>query len=876
MRRDSASINEILKEAEEALNRIEAKSSESAGKAKPAEKSIKFDENGRVVENEEDILEEPPKPKEEKTTVLPKMRKKEATGEKTTVVPNVKETPSEKTTVVPSVKETPSEKTTVVPNVKETASEKTTVVPNVKETANEKTTVVPNVKETANEKTTVVPNVKKGTASQKTAAFNPKRHKYFKTNSTDEEYNKTPPKIIEKSATIKSKSRFDSTSDLQEIPTILAVEELDHTSFLYEGANEKAEENNDYDESAQIKLAGFDDEVDVLPTINEEEAEKILKERREEKVNKFRLFANEEAPETIEAEKHHHKKENTEVTSELIEKLKKKQKHKKVQIIVTAVAGILLLATTLLYDTQYLPSFLTWGNAYFIAELVLWCIVVGANIDSFLHGFNFKHGINFDTPVSLTTIIVTAYSALLIYMPDLAMEGMAIYSSAAAFGLFLSALGKHSELKRTVLNAQFIIDSDKKYTVEEIVNEVDANIISRNILIGEPVIKFSVETDTPTSFSEISAEHNVGSRIARVVGTIMFVLNIALFAYIYITNGDLLYAITVFVAGIVVSCPTVSLFAANNALVDVSNRLSEKGAMVCGYEGANVTHNSNAIVMEAADLFGAHSCDLHGIKTFNGTKVDDAILQTAAVIIKTESPLAKVFDDVIIGKESILPEVDGITYEDKMGTSAWIYQKKILVGNRDILIHHGVAVPKIEFEQKYTRKGRKALYLAVAGKLSAMFVVSYSGDKAIKKGLKRLEKSGITILLRSYDPYINEESLAEIFDLPEGFIRVMTSSNARVFEKYSKMKVEKSPAYTMHNGTALGFISAIRGAECVVQTETLISILVSIGSSAGFIINGLLALFGTGDPMNGINLLLFQVLWCVLILIITKLKRLSL
>ena len=81
----------------------------------------------------------------------------------------------------------------------------------------------------------------------------------------------------------------------------------------------------------------------------------------------------------------------------------------------------------------------------------------------------------------------------------------------------------------------------------------------------------------------------------------------------------------------------------------------------------------------------------------------------------------------------------------------------------------------------------------------------------MKRELKKLEKSGITILLKSCDPYINEESIMEIFGLPEGFVRVMTSANARVFEKYSDMVVEKSPAYTVHDGSALGFISAIRG-----------------------------------------------------------------
>ena len=116
--------------------------------------------------------------------------------------------------------------------------------------------------------------------------------------------------------------------------------------------------------------------------------------------------------------------------------------------------------------------------------------------------------------------------------------------------------------------------------------------------------------------------------------------------------------------------------------------------MVNGFEGASVTSDANAIVIEAQDLFSARSCEIHGIKTFNGAKADDVILKTASVIINTKSPLASAFDDVIIGKQAILPEVDDIVYEDRLGTSAWIYRKKILVGTRDLLVHHGVPVLK--------------------------------------------------------------------------------------------------------------------------------------------------------------------------------------
>lgn len=701
---------------------------------------------------------------------------------------------------------------------------------------------------------------------------------YFKHNLKDDEYKAEPPLIIEKAATIKSKSRFDNTSDLQEIPTILAVEELDKTRIALGGEPAPSEEKNenDYDVSDQIKISGFDDVVDEIPIIDEELAEQQLRQRREDKINKFRLFAKEEVQPDRKSEArkivpsdYNDKSDRTGT----LEQLFRRKTNLQASLAITIILGLVLFLLTVFKDSQYLPPVLETSDGFYIAELVIYSIILIANFKIIIHGFNFRHGIHFDFFVSISALLTLAHTAAVTVNSDILLDGGAIYTPAAVFALFLSGIGKRSMLVRIIENFEFLTNGDDKYTVEDIVNEVDAAIISRNLLAGEPLLKYSVKTDFPTSFLEISFAYEPADRAAKVLTPVMLALNALLFGILGLLHGNWTEAFNIFTAGVIISCPVISLYASNSSLQGVSRSLAEKGAMVCGFEGAHVSHHSNALVMEASDLFGSRSCDLHGIRLFNNMKVDDALLLTAAVIIKTKSPLAHVFDDVIVGKQSILPEVDGVTYEDKMGTSAWIYQKKILVGNRDLLIHHGVSVPKEEYERKYTRKGRKALYLAVAGKISAMFVVSYSADDDLKRSLKKLEKSGITILLKSSDPYINEESMTELFELPEGFIRVLASSNARVFEKYSDTVVEKSPAYTVHNGTANAFISAILGSENLVNTENMLSVLVSFGSAIGFGVVALLGFLQGKSQLNAVNVIIFQAIWSIFVLLISKIRR---
>lgn len=542
----------------------------------------------------------------------------------------------------------------------------------------------------------------------------------------------------------------------------------------------------------------------------------------------------------------------------------------KITFALTFVLGLL----TGFKDSSYLPSLLLDSTPYIITLLVLFVIVCVVNARIFMHGFKLKGGINSDFPICVAEIIVFVHTILLLIDSNLLLDDGTLYPFAGAFALLLSGLGKYTFITRIRTDFDFIANQKEKYTVEPIVNKVDAGIISRGLLTGEPNLKASIKTDFATKFLDISSVDEPADKISKYVGALSLLLNIILAVVVGLINQNWHLGVNAFVCAMCITTPCYALFCTNNTLLGVSKQLRTRGAMVNGFEGASVTSDANAIVIEAQNLFGPRSCEIHGIKTFNGAKADDVILKTASVIINTKSPLASVFDDVIIGKQAILPEVDDIVYEDRLGTTGWIYRKKILVGTRDLLIHHGVPVLKEDFEKKYTRKGRKVLYLAEAGKLMAMFVVSYSADPQLKKALRKLEKSGMTILVRSADPFINDESIAELFELPDGYIRVMNSSNGRAFEKYSNLFAQKSPAYIVHNGSALGLVSAFSAAEDLQETRKLISVLISFGSALGLGVVGLLAFVGGIDQLDAIKVALFQAAWCIFVNLLAKIKSL--
>lgn len=674
----------------------------------------------------------------------------------------------------------------------------------------------------------------------------------------------------EKTKPVVLSTNNESSSDFfQEVPTIVARESLGE--YLDGSSN-----NDDEDICIQMCFDGFDDTIEEVPTIDEAVAEQILIEQRKEKINKFRLFGPDETDEELgdeEFEERDYKAK--EDRQSILTMLLKKKSVVGVQMIISIALFTLLLLMTVFKGTEYLPLAIAQNSKFFTAGCVLMFLTVITNLNIFLHGFNIKKGINTDFPVSVLTLAVLGQSLAFAINSDLWMNNGVFLGSALAFAYIFSLLGKRQILVRIIDNFDFIINSGETYCLENIANALDVKVLGRDNLDEEdPIIKTSVKTDIPTNFMEISCKSDPSDKTVKILYPITVLLSaVLLIAVGLLDNWGT--GVNIAIAALTISTPVSLLYAMNTILSDISAELDKYGARVCGFEGAQMAAGTNAVVLEAANLFGTHGCDLHGIKVFNKTKIDDAIIYAAAVIIKTKSPLAHVFDDVIIGKKSILPKVDNVQYEEQMGTSAWVYQKKVLVGNRNLLINHGVSVPKISFEQKFTRRNRKALYLAVDGKIMAMFIVSYSADPNLKRELKKLEKTDITLIVKSNDPYINEESIANLFDLPRGYIKVMNRQASRVFEKYSDMQVEKSPAYVVHNGTAKGLISAMRGALTVVSTKNSVSFLTCFGCILGLVTVAGLALMQWYSQISCTAIIGCQAIWTAFTVIVSKLRKIG-
>lgn len=313
-----------------------------------------------------------------------------------------------------------------------------------------------------------------------------------------------------------------------------------------------------------------------------------------------------------------------------------------------------------------------------------------------------------------------------------------------------------------------------------------------------------------------------------------------------------------------VTAPFTAGLAAVLPLWKAQKGLDKVSAVLPGYESAEKIDSANCVVLEGRELFPKDKVLLHGIKTLDNERVDKAILYAASVLIHSCDTMAHMFLKVIQGKTDMLLETDSVVYEEGLGFSFWVDQSRVLVGRRELIEAHEINVPSRDYEDRYTKKStRDAIYLAVSGKLCAMFVISYQPDEEMAALLKELAAQKKNIVVRTRDFILSPEKISEMYSIPRSMVSLVRDGNMQDLAKETDY-IPSSPSLFTHMGSSSSFlggmissgrlISAARVSNAVGMVIVLLSAAIAL----------LLTFTGSAVATPVAAILLFQVIWALI------------
>ena len=164
------------------------------------------------------------------------------------------------------------------------------------------------------------------------------------------------------------------------------------------------------------------------------------------------------------------------------------------------------------------------------------------------------------------------------------------------------------------------------------------------------------------------------------------------------------------------------------------------------------------------------------------------------------------------------------------------------------------------------------MYLATSGELTAMFVLSYNQNPQVAEMLQKLDPTGLLLAVKTKDPNLTAQRVAQVYDLPEDMFTVIHSHTAAQLEEKPADLPGDCALCTM--GSFISFAQGILSAFHAKSQVTASVVIQSVGAGIALLLAVLFSMvFGQGLISTSV-LFLYQMVWLVLSIGLPCAKRL--
>jgi len=628
---------------------------------------------------------------------------------------------------------------------------------------------------------------------------------------------------------------------------------------------------------------------DQVQAVNDGSSYIQLRENRKKKIKDFVLLGEEEevteneeqVDEETDEDKVIEEFDSMEDAPSVLEDLKELKTSITIRTVLLAIMSVVNLYVLAgnTFSFLPLPSILRISEnpmVYALASLLLLIIAVIVSHTTVFGGLvNFcKMKADGDSLPSLAVLTALIQCVVCLLFPEsLNVAGVHLYAAVALLCLLFNCIGKLLIVKRTILNFKYVTADCDKYVTSIIDDEHLASDLTKGVLTNLPVTVVNRKSGFLTGFLDMSFREDIYDTICRWLTPIVFAASLILAIGSFVMTQNIYMTLTVFTGVFVVCSSLFGLFAVNLPLLNAVKAVHKHGGMIVGYPAVEEFVDINTATAQGSDLFPAGSVILHGIKTFKGGRIDDAILDAASILVKANSILSDIFMQVIQGRPELLKPVDTIVYEDAMGISGWVDNKRVLIGSRELMLNHGIDVPSKDYEKRYCGEDNSIVYLSNSGELTAVFILSLHAEESVAAALEQLEKNDVFLIVKTVDAVLTKEKLAEVFQVEPALFRVIPS---RLHKPYNEVHCDsdRQEGLLANNGNFYSYIKTLLTAKRL-KTKVMFGIVVLLASVIiGFLMVTAFCLMGNISQINPLFLVVYHLIWFAVAWLFQKMRRL--
>lgn len=480
---------------------------------------------------------------------------------------------------------------------------------------------------------------------------------------------------------------------------------------------------------------------------------------------------------------------------------------------------------------------------------------------------------NRDTLPALGWLINMGQTAALVINPEAFMQtNIHCFLPAAILLLAVSCLGQLLTAGAGLRNLRFLYSDEDKYIPHLVEDKRLAAELTRGLTIDGSRPVSNRRAVAVTDLAAVSLAPDSSDRLSRFLTLLGLIAGLfcAMVGF-FITEsrhlaGTLLSAVYLFFS------PALTAVLTAGPVSRTARQMEPLRGIVAGEMSSDQFRTAGAVLTEARQLIPPEFITLAAIKTFEGTRLDDILVDAASVLYGTDSILTELFSRVIGQRKGLLREASNVEIEDGTGIAGWVGGRRLLIGNRAMMASYDVRIPSKEYERRYAAQGHDLVYLAASGELAAIFVLTLHPSLQASEAAQTLTDNGIGLVVSSSDSLVTAERLSALFRINPAMVKILPR-RLNTYAKRLSGEVRVKQALVVNDGSINGLAGSLTFARRLRTMITLNAVLAITSVVLGCILTLIFSLLGALQYLSPTIFCGYILFWLILGWLLQKLFR---